>query len=169
MLHADPVNSEEFKQGMRRLAAAVNIVSTLEDGHPGGMLATAVCSVSADPPSLLACVNRGSRTHSALIQSAAFCVNVLADDQLMLARDFLSHKGAARFGLCRWTTLVTGSPAIDDAMINFDCKVSESFDAGTHDIIVGRVVSVRRRANGAPLLYFEGDYRNLAKAMPTTA
>ncbi|MFA6264105.1 MAG: flavin reductase family protein [Pseudolabrys sp.] len=158
------VDAEEFKQGMRRLAAAVNIVSTLEEGRPGGMLATAVCSVSAEPPSLLACVNRGSRTYSALIQSGAFCVNVLADDQLALARNFLSRKGADRFDMCGWSTLVTGSPAIDDAMINFDCEISGSFDAGSHNIIVGHVVAVRRRSNGTPLLYFEGDYRNLANA-----
>lgn len=164
MPHLDQVNAEEFKQGMRRLAAAVNIVSTLEDGHPGGMLATAVCSVSADPPSLLACVNRGSRTYGALVQSGAFCVNVLSDDQLGLARNFLSLKGPDRFNLCGWRSLVTGSPAIDDAMINFDCEISSSFDVGSHNIIVGRVVAVRRRSNGTPLLYFEGDYRNLANA-----
>lgn len=163
------VDTEEFKRGMRRLAAAVNIVSTLEDDRPGGMLATAVCSVSAEPPSLLACVNRGTRTYNAIVASGAFCVNVLADDQRELARNFLSHQGADRFKLCHWSTLATSSPAIDDAMTNFDCKVSGFFDAGTHDIVIGRVVAVRRRASGAPLLYFEGDYRNLADPALTAA
>ena len=157
----EPVSEQEFKLGMRRLAAAVNIVSTLEDERPAGLIATAVCSVSAGPPTVLVCVNRSARTHRILMESGVFCVNVLAADQMPFAREFLALDPLERFGACRWSTLATGSPALDEAMINFDCELVETFASGTHDIIIGRVVALRRREVDNPLLYFEGDYHHL--------
>lgn len=159
----EPVSEEEFKLGMRRLAAAVNIVSTLDDGQPAGLIATAVCSVSAGPPTLLVCVNRSARTHRILTQAGVFCVNVLAADQMPFAQQFLARDPAERFASCRWSQLVTGSPALDEAMINFDCEVAEAFTSGTHDIVVGRVVALRRGEEANPLLYFEGDYHHLPR------
>ena len=77
-----PVNAEQFKLGMRGLAAAVNIVTAAHAGHRYGMTATAVCSVSAEPPTVLACINKSTATHAAIVKSEAFCINVLrADDQ----------------------------------------------------------------------------------------
>ncbi|MBB6307406.1 flavin reductase [Xanthobacter tagetidis] len=157
----DAVPEDDFKRGMRRLAAAVNVVSTLDEGRPAGLIATAVCSVSAGPPSLLVCVNRGTRTHGLIVEAGVFCVNVLAADQMPFARQFLARDPAERFASCRWSTLATGSPALDEAMTNFDCEVSSQFSSGTHDILVGHVVAMRQRESGNPLLYFEGDYRHI--------
>lgn len=157
----EPVSEDDFKLGMRRLAAAVNVISTLEAERPAGLIATAVCSVSAGPPTLLVCVNRSARTHRILLEAGVFCVNVLDAEQMPFAREFLARDPAERFSTCRWSSLLTGSPALDEAMINFDCEVADQFTSGTHDIVVGRVVAMRRRESGSPLLYFEGDYRNL--------
>ncbi|MEP9350668.1 flavin reductase [Xanthobacter sp. KR7-225] len=157
----EPVSEDEFKRGMRGLAAAVNVVSTLEAGRPAGLIATAVCSVSAGPPTLLVCLNRSARTHRILLEAGVFCVNVLAAEQMPFAREFLARDPLERFSACRWSSLATGSPALDEAMINFDCEVADQFASGTHDIVVGRVVAMRRRESGSPLLYFEGDYRHL--------
>lgn len=156
------VDPQEFKNGMRRLAAAVNIISACSDGQPAGLLATAVCSVCAEPPTLLVCLNRSARSYAAISESGRFCVNLLAQEQSEMARRFLELEGADRFSACRWTTLKTGAPAIDGALVNFDCEITETVQAGTHTVFLGRVVAVRTTEAGEPLLYFDGDYAGLA-------
>lgn len=156
------IASTDYKRGMRRLAAAVNIVSTLHEGRPAGLLATAVCSVSAEPPTLLVCVNRAARTFDAIRDTGRFCVNLLAETQGNLARQFLDRQGPDRFSICTWSTMETGSPAIDGALVNFDCEVTETVQAGTHTVFLGRVVAIAIRPDGAPLLYHDGAYAGLA-------
>jgi flavin reductase len=139
----------------------VNIITTDGPGGKAGFAASAVTSVTDTPPTLLVCLNRSARTHRILLEAGVFCVNVLAAEQMPFAREFLARDPLERFSACRWSTLATGSPALDEAMINFDCEVADQFASGTHDIVVGRVVAMRRRESGSPLLYFEGDYRHL--------
>jgi flavin reductase (DIM6/NTAB) family NADH-FMN oxidoreductase RutF len=166
MTELDP---QDFKTGMRRLAAAVNIIAAAHDGAPAGLLATAVCSVCAEPPTLLVCVNRSARSYAAIRDSGAFCVNLLAQDQAGLARSFLDLEGAERFSACRWTTLKTAAPAIEGALANFDCEITETVQAGTHTVFLGRVVAMRTSAARAPLLYFDGAYAGLAEDGDTAA
>jgi flavin reductase (DIM6/NTAB) family NADH-FMN oxidoreductase RutF len=155
------VNPNDFRHGMRHLAAAVNIVSTRNSGMPWGLLATAVCSVSDDPPTLLVCVNRSARSYAAIAECGRFCINVLERNQLDVARRFLSLDGPSRFELFGWNTLVTGAPAIDSALINFDCEVVNAVEAGTHMVFIGAVVATRRACEGEPLIYFNGDYASV--------
>jgi flavin reductase (DIM6/NTAB) family NADH-FMN oxidoreductase RutF len=159
------ISPDEFKRGLRQLAAAVTVVSTLrEDGVPAGLLATAVCSVSVTPPTLLACINRTARSFSAIEASGYFCVNVLERGQLEAARQFLSLDHDERFRLFKWSGLETGAPAIDGALVIFDCKVVQAIPAETHMILLGRVTASRIASEGVPLLYFSGDYAGLAAA-----
>ena len=73
------IEIDQFKAGMRRLAASVNVITTrTPDGQRSGLTATAVCSVSATPPTLLVCVNRSGNSHAVLTSSGVFAVNVLA-------------------------------------------------------------------------------------------
>lgn len=155
------VSSDDFRFGMRHLAAAVNIVSSLHEGEPRGLLATAVCSVSAEPPLLLACINRSSSMHEAVTGSGRFCVNSLRANQHALARNFLNAESRCRFDGLKWASLRTGAPAIEDALINFDCEVEQAVAAGTHMIFVGQVVATRCEGESDPLLYFRSGYAGL--------
>ena len=87
------VTPESFIQGMRQLASGATLITTAHQGRWAGLTATAVCSVSADPPQLLACINRQAETHRMIADSAAFAVNVLAHDQHRLARVFAGVGG----------------------------------------------------------------------------
>src|SRR3954468_20054377 len=82
------VDAEQFKVGMRTLAGAGNIISSLHGGHRYGMAATAVCSATADPPTVLACINKLATTHGAVAKSKAFCVNVLRAEDWELSTTF---------------------------------------------------------------------------------
>lgn len=152
------VNSEDFRFGMRHLAAAVNIVSSVADGEPRGLLATAVCSVSAEPPLLLVCINRSANSFEIISKSGCFGINVLRGSQCALAQKFLSKNGHNRFSDLDWAPMKTGAPAISDALVNFDCEVEKTVEAGSHMIFIGRVVDTVCHGEGDPLLYFNGGY-----------
>jgi flavin reductase len=159
---AHRVDAADFKASMRQLAAGVNIITTLVDGEPHGLVATAVCSVTLDPPTLLICVNRTSRTHNAIAQSGSFCVNVLQHDQGHIARNFLNPERAARFRNGQRGRMVTGAPALDGCLVNCDCEIVQQAQAGTHTVFFGRVVANRVNSGDSPLLYFDGNYATLA-------
>ena len=159
-----PIAPELFRQGMRCLAAGVTIITTAERSRPSGLTATAVCSLSLDPPQLLVCISRRAGAHDAMARSARFCVNVLSRGQWRLAARFSGQNGgfgAERFKAGKWTTLKTGAPALVDALAAFDCLVTERVDASTHTIFIGRVVDLELRPKGKPLLYASGGYAGL--------
>jgi len=134
-----PVDVEQFKVGMRTLAGAVNIITSLHAGHRHGMTATAVCSATADPPTVLACINKLAGTHGAVAKSKAFCVNVLRAEDWELSTSFSgAQSGETRFKSRDWTRLATGSPVLIDSLVSFDCRVVKSLAHGTHTIFLGR-------------------------------
>lgn len=164
-MNAEIVPADVFKLAMRRLAAGVTIITTCHDGERCGLTATAVCSLSADPPQLLVCVNRSAHAHDIIKRGANLCVNLLARRHKALAARFAGQKkgvmGEERFRAGKWTTLKTSAPVLDDALASFDCVVRETMESSTHTIFIGQVVDVRLRAEGHPLLYAGGNYAGL--------
>jgi len=160
--------ADSFRDGMRRLAAAVNIVATMSDDKPCGLVATAVCSVSAEPPMLLVCINRSAGSFSEIDRSGCFSVNVLRESHYALAKKFFESDRARRFDHVDWMRMKTGAPAIVDALASFDCRVEQTIEAGSHGIFIGRVVGVRTCEVNNPLLYFNGNYAVL-RSLPSDA
>ena len=159
----EQVNVDQFRLAMRNLAGAVNIVSTAHSGHRYGMTATAVCSATADPPTVLACLNRVTSTHGALVKAGIFCVNVLRFEDYELSTAFAgAQAGETRFRARDWTKLATGAPVLSDALASFDCRVVNSLDHGTHTIFLGEVESILIGRKGKPLMYAGGQYAKLA-------
>lgn len=162
------VTPQSFIQGMRQLASGVTLITTAHQQRRAGLTATAVCSVSADPPQLLACINRQAETHQMIADSGAFAVNVLARDQHRLAQIFAGAAGVygdRRFAEAQWRSLVTGAPVLWPCLASFDCRLIELVPIATHSIFIGRVVAVELRADLDPLVYVEGDYGLIAPLM----
>jgi flavin reductase (DIM6/NTAB) family NADH-FMN oxidoreductase RutF len=149
---------------MRRLPTGVTIVTTVVEGLPYGFTANAFASVSAEPPIVLICVNRQAHSHPLIARSGVFCVNVLAHEQLEVARRFAGPQREDRFTDLRTRSEETGAPVIDGTLAWFDCRLSEEHPAGTHTIFLGAVAACDARA-GAPLGYFDGDYRDFGVAI----
>src|SRR4051794_4688370 len=119
-----PVDAGQFKIGMRTLAGAVNIITSMHAGHRYGMTATAVCSATAEPPTVLACINKLATTHGAGGRGRVFCVNGLRAEDGELPPAFSGgSSGGARLKPRNWTRLVTGSPVLIDSLVSFDCHV----------------------------------------------
>ena len=162
-MEASRVDAGQFKLGMRTLAGAVNIVTSAQGGRRYGMTATAVCSASAEPPTVLACINRLATTHGAVAKSKVFCVNVLRVEDWELSTTFSGgQSGDARFRTRNWTRLATGAPVLIDALVSFDCRVVKKLVHGTHSIFLGQVEQILLGQKGKPLLYSDGQYAKLA-------
>lgn len=156
------VTRDDFRNAMARLGAAVNVVTT--DGAAGraGFTASAVCSVTDDPPTLLVCLNRSSRGHAQFKANGVLCVNTLASDCRALSDAFAGKGGLdreGRFALARWTQLVTGAPVLEEAaVVAFDCRVTEMVEKGTHSVLFAEVEAIRHGAPGAALIWYARDY-----------
>lgn len=148
---------------MRSLAHAVNIIAAAHAGHRFGMTATAVCSATAEPPTILVCLNKNSATHGVVSKSKAFCVNVLRAEDSDLSNLFSgAQSGESRFKSREWSRLATGSPALLDALVCFDCRVIKRLAHGSHTTFLGQVEQVLFGRKGKPLLYADGQYVKLA-------
>lgn len=154
--HVDP---GEFKAGMRKLPGAVTLITTSWRGEKQGLTASAVCSLSVDPPSLLACVNKTASAHDPISEANFFAVNVLAADQEGLAKYFSDTKLVAqRFAQGRWYEGVTGAPLLEGALVSFDCAIDQRISKGTHTIFIGDVKAVRLGPTPTSLIYFDGAF-----------
>ncbi len=155
----------DFRQAMRRFPTGVTIVTTLLDGKPKGFTANAVTSVSADPPTILICVNRQSRTHPLISQAGRFCINLLRLDQRDLAERFAAREASDPFETLPFTPGPTGAPILPGVLAYLDCELSEEYSAGTHTIFIGAVLG-SGFSDGSPLGYFNAAYRDFACKIP---
>lgn len=150
--------NDDFRAAMRRLAATVTIVTTEADGKPLGMVATAVSSLCADPPSILLSVNRTASMHRDLVAASAFCINILHHEQEELARLFADPaQREARFSGSGWRD-EDGIPSIAGAQAVLLCDRDRQMDYGTHSILIGAVRRIRLRDDVDPLLYLDGRF-----------
>ena len=162
-----------YRDAMSRMGSSVTIVTSAGPAGPAGFTATAVASVSDDPPTILVCVNRASRSHGPLTMNGVFCINVLADGMADLAEIFAGRglpDGAdtveERFAHGEWARLATGSAVLVGAVAAFDCRISEIVPVATHDIVIGVVQAVRSDASGEPLVYAARRYRAIDPVRP---
>jgi flavin reductase (DIM6/NTAB) family NADH-FMN oxidoreductase RutF len=156
-----PVNPDLFRAGMRRLAAGVSIITTLDaDRVRYGMTATAMCSVTVAPPTLLTCVNQSASMYKTIVESKVFAVNVLSAADRSLSDRFAGAEiGETRFHLGDWSVLESGSPILNSAIAAFDCVLTTHIETGTHGIFIGEVTAAQVNDAGMePLLYLQGAY-----------
>ena len=163
----EPVATVEprlFREAMSRLGAAVHVVTTAGPAGKTGFTATAVCSVSDAPPTLLVCINRNSQGGPLMRENGVFCVNTLGADAESLADMFAGRSGAkmeARFELGTWGTLATGAPVLASAVVALDCRVVDIKAVASHYVIFGGVAAVQLGAGGPALVYHDRAYKRV--------
>jgi len=158
------VGAAPFRDAMSRLGAAVHVVTTAGPGGKAGFTATAVCSVSDAPPTLLVCLNRGSDSGPILRENKVFCVNTLGADCAAVADVFAGRTGVAkaeRFIAGLWSTLKTGAPVLETSVVAFDCRVVEIRAVASHNVIFGAVVDIWLGPAGPALVYHNRAYKRV--------
>jgi flavin reductase (DIM6/NTAB) family NADH-FMN oxidoreductase RutF len=144
---------------MRRLARSVAVISCRDGERRYSMSATAVDSLSTEPPSLLICINRSSSIFPPLDAGADFCVNVLAAQHEHIAIDCSGRlKGEDRFTTGNWQTSRDGVPYLHDAQASLVCRQDGRFEYGTHAVFIGRLTEVLISGEVEPLVYVDGAY-----------
>lgn len=166
------ITQEEFKQGMQMLAASVTVITSATEEGRRGMTATAVCSLAADPPSLVVSINRAARTFENIINSRKLCVNLLAENQQEIANVFASSRGDSeeKFQTCgNWGDSKSGQPMLNNSVGNFVCEVDRWMVTKTHCVLIAKITEMRLREDLKPLLYFARTYTGIkTEAVSTT-
>jgi flavin reductase len=158
------VEAAAFREAMSRLGAAVHVITTAGPGGKTGATATAACSVTDAPPTLLTCLNRRSQTNPVVLENGVFCVNTLGAGAAEIADMFAGRTGVMgsdRFHQGEWTTLTTGSPVLTSAVVAFDCRIVEVRSVGSHNVFFGAVEAVRLGPGGPALVYHERAYKHV--------
>ena len=153
---------DAFRAAMRQLASGICLVTHSVGGVRAGMTATAVASLSLDPPTLIACVNRADSTYAGLAPGVAFGVSVLGADHREFAERFAGRtgeEGAERFREGRWRVSPNGAPLLLDALAAFACEVDDIVERNTHAIVIGRVKQAVTASRGGALVYWRGGYK----------
>ena len=151
-----------FRDVIGRFASGVTVITTSADDGDHGTTASAVSSLSMDPPMLLVCLNRTSDTRTAVLSSGVFGVNILAEDQAPVAAGF-ARKGTDKFAGIRVVRGRTGIPLVENALAHLECEVHETVTGGTHTVFLARVPDASG-TDASPLTYFRGRFGRLAEA-----
>lgn len=157
-----PFGPEAFRNAMRHLAGAVCVVSTSGPAGKHGLAATAVCSVCAEPPTVLAVINRTSRTHPHIVENGTFSINILSKQQSHIAK-LMASKSDDQFAQVPHRVTNDGAILIEDTLGQFHCRILSKHDVGTHTIFVGGILS-GSVGGGAPLIYYNANFCNLTPA-----
>ena len=150
------VDERAFREAIGHFATGVTVITTLHDGKPAGMTASAVASLSLDPVLLLVCIANRLPTHTAIEGARRFVVNVLGEGQEDLALRFAKPSPDKFAGVALDASYEL--PVLGDAIAHFLCDVHESFPGGDHSIITGLVRECDAKSGTRPLLYFRSGF-----------
>jgi len=151
-----PFDLARFREVLGHFATGVTIVTAMEDTEPVGFTCQAFTSLSLDPPLVALAPGKSSTSWPRIAAAGSFCVNILADDQEALSRDF-AVSGGDKFTGVGWRPAANGAPVLDGALAWVECAFELAHDAGDHELVVGRVLDMGVN-RGRPLVYYRGGF-----------
>lgn len=151
---------------MALLGGAVSVITT--DGPAGrfGFTASAVCSVTDSPPTLLVCMNRSSHANVHFKTNGVLSVNVLTAEHQDISGIFANREMDAeqRFASAQWHTMESGAPMLNEALVSFDCRIAQAHEVGSHTIFYCEILDLCMGASQEGLVYFNRAYHRLGNA-----
>lgn len=148
---------QQFRDSMASMSAAVNIITTNGSAGKCGLTATAVCSITDSPPTIMIAVNRNSKTNETLKENGVVCVNILAKEHEETAKDFAGFTALdieERFRRHAWCEGEYQLPVLEEALSNLQGQIIKTIEMGTHTLFFIEISSIRNRMGGAALAYF---------------
>jgi flavin reductase (DIM6/NTAB) family NADH-FMN oxidoreductase RutF len=156
------LSSDEFRHVIGHFASGVTVVTTMLDETPYGTTASAVTSLSLEPPMVLIAMSKESTTGAAIAQHGSFAINILGEEHGELAVNF-ARKGGDKFADVELAGGAFTGPLLADALAHVECEVKEQVTAGTHIVFIAEALVASARP-GAPLAYFRGKFGRLELA-----
>lgn len=161
-----PDDPLDLRNALSCFATGITIITgTTEEGTRFGLTASSFQPVSLTPPLVLYSVRKGAASVDLVKGSGSFCVNVLRHEHAELAKRFAAPI-ADRFEGLEWVRGSLGCPVLPDAIAAFECSLWANYDGGDHEILVGKVVKMRRAPKGNPLVYFRGEFHPIVADAP---
>ncbi|MFM0035521.1 4-hydroxyphenylacetate 3-monooxygenase, reductase component [Paraburkholderia strydomiana] len=157
---------QQFRQAMAHLCAAVNVITTAGPHGRCGVTASAVCSVTDTPPTLLVCLNRSSAMHATFEGNRHVCVNVLPGEHELLARHFAGMTQVPmeeRFGWPIWDDGAHGVPVLRDALASLQGEIVDLKEVGSHSVMFVKTTRISVRADGDGLIYFDRNFHRIKR------
>lgn len=155
------IDAKTFWRALGQRAIGSTIVTARSAEGPAGFLGLSASHISADPPLMLASIDRRTSALQNVLAARHFAVNFLPRDAKEIADVFGGKgelKGADRFKIGQWQTLTTGAPVLTNALGAMDCTLEDTIERGGICIVIGRVVDVLVGSGGDPLIHFRGGY-----------
>jgi len=151
------VDTGEFRQVLGHFCTGVTVITAMRGDVPVGFACQSFAALSLDPPLVLFCPGKRSRTWSVIQRNGRFCVNVLAHSQRDVSETF-GHGGPDKFARLSWHRSPGGAPVLDGVLTWIDCTVEAAYDGGDHQVVIGRVIGLGPRSGQRPLLFYRGGY-----------
>lgn len=161
----DRLSGDHYRAVIGHFASGVTVITTHRDGVAHGTTASAVTSLSLEPPMLVVCLNQTSETGAAIAATGRFGVNVLGEDQREAAVCFAA-KGPTKFEGVMFGSGPLGQPLFEDALAVLECRVVKRIVGGTHIVFLAEVDHASAR-EGRPLAYFRGGFCRLQNSATT--
>ncbi|WP_446224101.1 3-hydroxy-9,10-secoandrosta-1,3,5(10)-triene-9,17-dione monooxygenase reductase subunit [Nocardia sp. IBHARD005] len=165
------IDGRQFRTVLGQFCTGITVITALDpDGAPIGFACQSFAALSLDPPLVLFCPTKGSRSWAAIEAAGKFCVNVLSEEQQPVCARFGSRE-TDKFAGVGWRTSELGVPVLDDSLATIECTVDSVVDGGDHYIVIGRVHALAESAatGGRPLLFYRGQYTGIEPDKTTPA
>ncbi|SFQ09013.1 3-hydroxy-9,10-secoandrosta-1,3,5(10)-triene-9,17-dione monooxygenase reductase component [Amycolatopsis arida] len=157
MTVAGTIDAARFRAVLGHFCTGVTVITAHDGTRPVGFACQSFAALSLDPPLVLFCPARTSRTWPIIEGVGRFAVNVLAADQRAVSGVF-GARGEDKFAAVAWRAAASGAPLLDGALTWLDCAVEAVHEAGDHFVVVGRVLELGEIRDGRPLLFYRGRY-----------
>jgi flavin reductase (DIM6/NTAB) family NADH-FMN oxidoreductase RutF len=155
---AEP-EQRHFRAVLGHFATGVAVVSALYRGTPVGITIQSFCALSLDPPLILLCPAITSTSWPKIAEIGQLCVNLLAEGQADVARQFARSGGDKYVGIGWTASAVTGSPKLDGALAWIDCRIENHYPGGDHLIVTCRVLDLAAQTDLRPLVFFQSGFQ----------
>ncbi len=160
------IDATAFRKALGHFCTGVTVVTAMNDAEPVGFACQSFAALSLDPPLVLFCPGRTSRTWPLIERHGHFCVNVLGHGQRDVSTVF-GRAGADKFATVPWTPAPSGAPILAGVLTWLDCAIEAVHDGGDHHVVVGRVTTLGEQRGERPLLFYRGAYTATEPAEPT--
>jgi 3-hydroxy-9,10-secoandrosta-1,3,5(10)-triene-9,17-dione monooxygenase reductase component len=157
---AEAIDPRRFRTVLGQFCTGVTIITTIDDGVPVGFACQSFAALSLEPPLVLFCPTKTSRSWAAIERSGIFCVNVLAEEQQSTCARFGS-RDPDKFAGIDWTESPLGSPILTGSLAHIDCSLESVHDGGDHWVAFGGVSSLSEIWEERPLLFYRGQYTGI--------
>lgn len=155
---------EDLRRAMRTWTTGITVVTAAFDGQRHGMTVSSFTSVSIEPPLVLVSLQTISRTHDLILRAQTFGVTILSAGQREISERFagLIPDAQDRFADLETDSLVSAVPVLRGGLAQMECRVVQTYPAGTNTLFIGEVAAVQATEGGRPLVYFNRDYNRLS-------